>query len=195
MKLVCVDTETTGLDPIAGEVIEVAAIVWEDGVRGPLWVRRFMPNGPVDAGAAAVNGFKPDTWGKLQGGAKPFSFDDARELYTLFQEGGTFLGAAIHFDIAFLKEAFRRVRHPWPNVSHRLIDIHSLALPLVLAGKIERGSLEAVSEFYGLGKVEHSAASDVDKTIKVFERLCLDALDGMHNADGTRAGLSDGGAQ
>lgn len=194
MKLVCVDTETTDLDPIAGEVIEVAARIWEDGALGPLWVRRFMPNGPVSAGAAAVNGFKPETWGKVQASAgtpcKPFSFDDARELYAIFQEGGMFLGAAIHFDIAFLKEAFRRVRHPWPNVSHRTIDIHSLAIPLALAEKISRPSLESVSEFYGLGKVTHSAAADVDLTIKVFERLCLDSLDGMHNADGKRAGIS-----
>jgi DNA polymerase III epsilon subunit-like protein len=146
-----------------------------------------MPNGPVDAGAATVNGYKPETWGKLQektgAPCKPFSWDDAREIYGLLS-GETVLGAATHFDVAFLREAFRRVRHPFPNISHRFVDVHSLAIPLVAAGKIERVSLECLCQFYGLGSVEHSAASDVSKTITVFERLCLDLLPAAQAATG-----------
>lgn len=204
MKLLVIDCETTGLDnyPLNHEVIEVAACVWEDGVRGPLWVKRFMPCGPVDPGAAKVNGFRSETWGELQEKTgvpcRAFSFEDAKTLYEMAVPPGgetcaMFLGANTRFDLDFLKEAFRRVRHPFPTLKkHRLLDVQSIAFCLQLAEKIEDTALVRIAEFYGLSTAaQHSAAGDVDMTIKVFERLCFDALDGFHHADGKRAGLSD----
>lgn len=194
MKLLAIDCETTGLDdyPLSHEVIEIAAQVWEDGERGPLYVKRFMPCGPVDAGAAKVNGFTPEKWGAVQEAAgvpcRPFSFDDAREIYELAKnaEVEAPLGANIAFDMRFLREAFRRVRHPFPPFkSHRTVDIQALAIPLVVAGKVPTASLQNLARFYGIDTgAAHSAAGDVDMTIRVFERLVLDFLPAAQATNG-----------
>lgn len=189
MKLIAIDCETTGLDdyPLSHEVIEIAAQVWEDGERGPLYVKRFMPCGPVDPGAAKANGFTPEKWGAVQEAAgipcRPFSFDDAGDLYRMIvpPQGDTVeapLGANIAFDMRFLREAFRRVRHPFPAFkTHRTVDVQALAIPLVVAGKIPNASLKHIAEFYGIDtSAAHSAAGDVNMTIQVFERLVLEFL-------------------
>lgn len=175
MKIAFVDTETTGLED-SDELIDVCVCVWDNGTQAPWFRRRFLPVGPVHPRAAAVNGYDPSTWatteyapGKVPG---YFTAADAEEIAAVLSLGDMLGGAATHFDVRMLKAAFARVRAPWPkSISHRLVDVHSLANPLLLAGKIKSVSLGELVAFFGLGVVPHTAPGDVSLTMQVYERL------------------------
>lgn len=178
MKIAFLDFETTGLTD-HDEPIELCVEVWNMGQRGPSYASRYMPRGPVHPGAAAVNGYNPQTWGNCGPGGTPtpyFSAEHAHAIAAILasaDEGrGVVLGgAATAFDRGFLVRAFESVRVDLPKLSHRLFDVQSMAVPLVVMGKIETPSLENIAAFFGLGPVKHDSVSDVHLTINVFERL------------------------
>lgn len=56
-RIVVVDTETTGMSPADGHaLVEVAAVVVEDGVIGETWSSLVRPGRPIPPDAAAVHG-------------------------------------------------------------------------------------------------------------------------------------------
>ncbi len=175
MRIAFVDVETTGLDPERDEIIEVCVETWDSdhagALAGPSYASRFMPRGPCNPEAAKVNGFTPEKWA----GAPYFTAEHAEKIAAVLQYTadvrGFLGGAATAFDRAFLMKAFERVRVPFPAVSHRLVDVQSMALPLLLVGRIQGVSLQALQDVFGLGAVEHTAVGDVHNTIKVFEGL------------------------
>jgi DNA polymerase-3 subunit epsilon len=169
VKIAFVDTETTGLDPERDEVIEVCVSLWDMGTSGPSFSSRFMPHGACGVEAAKVNGFSFELWSKTP--APYFTAEHATKIGNLIAQAGVLGGAATAFDRAFLMKAFERVRVPWPSITHRLVDVQSLALPLVYAGKIEKPSLENIAAYFNLGPVRHTAVDDCFQTIRVFEEL------------------------
>ncbi len=176
MKLAVFDTETTGLDTERDEIIDLCICIWDNGVQAPWYRKRFLPIGPCEPGAARVNGYDPATWGRTEyaPGRLPgyFTAADADEIGAFLSQGEFLCGAATHFDVAMLKSAFKRVRVPWPaTISHRVVDVHSIAHPLLLAGKITSVSLGALAKHFGLGDVPHTAPGDVTLTMQVYEKL------------------------
>lgn len=166
-----VDTETTGLDPSKEEVIDVHVELWNMGAREVVYSKRFFPCGPCDPDAARINGYTPVRWSEL-GAVGPLLASDAQEIGVALAKGDLLGGAATSFDRDMLQGAFRRVRVPWPKVSHRLVDVQSLAAPFLIAGKIQSVSLAALAYYFlGVGSVPHTAAGDIDLTIRVFEKL------------------------
>ena len=172
MRIAFVDVETTGLDPERDEIIEVCVETWDDGATaGPSYAERFMPRGECGEGAARVNGFTFEKWA----GSPFFTAEHAHKIAAVLeyvaQAGGCIGGAAVAFDRAFLTKAFERVRVPFPKISHRLIDVQSMAVPLLVTEQIRGVSLGDLQDYFGLGAVEHTAVGDVHNTIKVFEGL------------------------
>lgn len=176
MKVTFGDLETSGLDAhgLEGpqdEIIEAAFVVWHDGEIKEQYAQRFLPAGPIGARAAQVNGYNADAWATT---GKQFTQTDARDIGGMLEAGGILGGANPTFDQQFLKAAFRRVRYPWPaygKLTHRLIDVQSMAIPLMCIGAIKNTSLHSLCEFFGLGEVQHSALSDALQAAKVFELL------------------------
>jgi DNA polymerase III subunit epsilon len=107
-RIVCLDTETTGLDPRLGHrVIEIAAVeLVGRQITGNTLQFFIDPEREVDAGATAVHGF---TWDDLRG--KP-------KFGAVIDEVMRFLGNSrviIHnasFDVAFLDHELARLRLP-----------------------------------------------------------------------------------
>jgi DNA polymerase III alpha subunit (gram-positive type) len=172
MKLVCLDFETSGLDPRTSEIVEVALMTWDDGKRGQIVTERFMPVGntaaPEFVSAAKINGYTIDGWG----GKPRLSADFIKKIVEVIgAHDGCMLGSNPWFDFRFLETAAERFRVPMDRV--RLIDTASLATPLKIAGKVPGLSLSDLASAL-LGKQRgntHSASEDVQLTVEVFEAI------------------------
>lgn len=164
--LAWVDLETTGLDPLEHEIIEIA-IIRTDWRLNEL--RRFhalvMPLCPECAQeeALAINGFSLDRW--LAEGARPLKL--ALEEARPYLKGASLAGHNIgNFDAVFLRQAHREhaMRTPW---HWRQLDTVSLAYGPFVCGDIGGQSLAAMCDALGVINANpHSAMDDIEATIQ-----------------------------
>jgi DNA polymerase-3 subunit epsilon len=168
--LLFVDVETTGLDPLLNEIIELSAVRVHPQL---LFVQREMttrvrPQFPerCSVETANLNGFDPEKW------------DDAPDIHEALRrfapiaEGCVLAGHNVGFDKSFLDSGFRRAGLLWPKMDHHVIDTASLAWPLVVAGVLESLSLSAVCDVLGVSNEgAHSARRDVARAMEVYRRL------------------------
>ena len=189
MKLVFVDTETTGLDRQADEVIELAAlrVDWPSWTTEAVFYQRFRPTRPVSPEAAAVNGYTEDAW---RGNPDVDSPNARRAImhFVNFCGGARWVGSMPQFDYDFIERARRTLSvRPWALASRRLIDVGSLGAPLLFAGYGEKGGLDELCAVLGVsldvppsslvslaakGRVgAHTAMGDALRTRDVFRKL------------------------
>jgi DNA polymerase-3 subunit epsilon len=173
--LLFVDCETTGLDPVMHEIIELSAVRVHPQL---LFVQREMtsrvrPIHPERCSieTSAINGFDPDKW------------DDAPDIYDVLEsykalaEGCILVGHNVGFDKSFLASGFRRAGLEAPKMDHHVIDTASLAWPLVTIGALGSLSLNAVCTALGVSNEgAHSARRDVARTLEVYRRLMAGRL-------------------
>lgn len=181
MKLVFVDTETTGLDRQADEVIELAAlrVDWPSWTTESVYYQRFRPTRPVSPEAAAVNGYTEEAWADA-----PRITSEKIAAFVEFTDGARWVGSMPQFDYDFIEsERETRSLRPWALASRRLIDVGSLGAPLFFAGYGEKGGLDELCTVLGVppsslvslasgGRVgPHTAMGDALRTAEVFRRL------------------------
>ena len=106
-----IDTETTGLDPVKGEVIEIAIVtetVAPDGGGTIIesWATKIAPERIEDASPKAleVNGYTPEAWA----GAPTFA-EVAPEIARRLASGSVVCGHNVGFDVGFIEAAFARI--------------------------------------------------------------------------------------
>lgn len=167
MKIVCLDTETGGLDPRQHQVIEVA---WQVFDGDDMVSQLRLPHYPhlVSPEAAAINNYygrnlqDPSTWA---GEADLAYLEDVLD-------GATLLGANPAFDAEFMAQVFPN--RPW---HYRLLDIESMAHATLLLK--ESWGLAKIAEylrteskgFYEIPEPDHTAAGDVRTTVAVYRAL------------------------
>lgn len=178
MKFICIDTETSGLDPNTCEVLELSYQSWENFKRGDMSndIFRAMGNPETEAfkGAAKINGYdaaKREQCASFRYGFVKRCFDAIEAV------DGIVLGANPAFDWAFLKTAAERLGVPLPKCRVRLVDVSSLAVPMMAAGKVASLSLRDLVKLVGKTQGDgagggHTSKQDVELTIDVFEFLC-----------------------
>lgn len=169
------DTETTGLDPACSEVIDCSIVLWADGIVTPLFSRRFLPKGDCTVGAAKVNGYTREGWELL--GAKPFTLLDAQEIARALVQGYKIAGFNPWFDRAMLQEEFKRVGQPWPNGTHRLLDINSMGEALAVLGEVDFATSTTIPLALGVDTRDaHTADADNRIAIDCFNALLQRAM-------------------
>lgn len=158
------DTETTGLDPAAGDrIVEIAALRF----KGPEKISEFQtlinPGRPVSEAAFAVNKISAEM---LQGAPLPA---EALTQFVNFIQGSCLCSYNAGFDLEFLHNELKILG--LPSLKEILV-IDALKMAKKLMPGLERYALWFVSEALGIKtKQQHRAFSDVELTLAVFNKL------------------------
>jgi DNA polymerase-3 subunit epsilon len=176
MRLIFVDTETTGFAPHAGHrMIEVACVEMVDGhISGREFHSLINPERNIPAEAFNVHGIDD-----LQLHESPFFHEIAEKLITFVANGTTVMHNA-PFDTAFFAAEFARMGLSVPGLSHAETAIDTLKY----FRKLQSGKACSLSELckqYGVLPVSndkwHSALTDA----RMLARLWLSA--GLDNCN------------
>lgn len=175
--LAFIDTETTGLNPSAARIVELALVRVQPDGRVDEKVRRFNPGESIPAEATAVHGIKDADVAH----EAPFA-RRARSLAQLLDPCDLAGFNIRRYDLPLLLAEFRRAGVEFDARSRRLIDVQQLF------HRQEPRNLSAAVRFY-LGRDAddaHSALADTRMTAEVFVAQLVRygdlprSLDGLH---------------
>ncbi|MAG27851.1 hypothetical protein CMI47_20180 [Candidatus Pacearchaeota archaeon] len=161
--LAFVDIETTGLDPLIHEMIEIA-VIRED--REP-WVTKIAPEKLYTASLKAleINHYSAEAW------------KDAPRMVRVISEIQTLLSDCVvvahnaGFDSSFILKHLREHRVV-KGISHHWLDTATLAYHLLVPRGLESLSLAAICDFLEISNTgAHSALIDAERCQKVFQKL------------------------
>ncbi len=170
MKIALTDIETTGLDPLAHEIIEIGCIIFDNKtfeVHGRLNFR-IKPEHIENAAPKAleVNGYNKEEW---EDGMTLFQ---ALNFYAEATKGCTFMAHNVTFDWSFMVASFAK-----ENITHGLdkykIDTMSLAWGKIPHHKVTSWSLKTLCSYFGIPpepKV-HRAINGAECAYHVYKKL------------------------
>lgn len=171
-KIIVLDTETGGLDPLQDSLLQVGIMVCENGkVLDQKRINIVHKRYHVTSRAMEINKIDLAT----HTGVKPA--DAVAEIIAFvrqhFIKPAQVLGHNVSFDVGFVKKLFQDVGVDYDNVfSYRLLDTSSFARVLEFSGIIERGgSLGQLAKTFGIEVEEtdlHDALVDCEVTYKLL---------------------------
>lgn len=164
-RQIVLDTETTGLDPLAGHrVIEIGAVELRSRRRtGATFHRYLNPGREIDEGAVEVHGITTDFLAD-----KP-RFGDVAEELLAFVDGAELVIHNAEFDLAFLDAELERTGLP-----RRLRLDAAIADTLQIARRLHPGqknTLDALCRRYGIDNAHrelHGALLDAEILAEVY---------------------------
>ncbi len=167
-EIVFFDVETTGLNPVRDEIIEIGAVCVKNGVTTGTFEALIRPSAPVSAEITRITGITNDL---LEREGLP-----ARDVLSRFSD---FIGNrklvghnAIEFDMKFLAQAFRK--HLDRTVPNPVED--TLKLSHVLLKKLNEHRLNSVAQHLGVfvdTKTLHRGLADAALCAAVYRNLVL----------------------
>lgn len=166
-----VDLETTGLDPELNEIIELAAVKTEveegkivilDSAEYKVW-----PEYPVDPFVAKLNGFNDKDWEM-----SAVTLEEALGGIFQLMRGAWHAGSNPKFDESFLKVAAKNFHWSYPKLaSYHLLDVSTMAFPLLINGKVERLRQETIAGYYNIGGGGHRAMADTMQCLRILAKI------------------------
>jgi DNA polymerase III epsilon subunit-like protein len=190
VRLISVDCETTGLDPLRHEVWEIALVPVcrypddpdEVADTGPERLYQLPVNlNAAEPDALKIGGYNDRAMGVQPGRAyrwKPESgttYEDIPILGAALEiqqalDGATLLGMSVHFDAGFIHEFLRKVlgRSTSPPWHHRFLDLGSYAGGAERAGR-SFASLTLADRIPNLNA--HSALDDARWNTEVYHAI------------------------
>jgi DNA polymerase III epsilon subunit len=165
-EFIIFDTETTGLNPEAGDrIVELAAIRWRAGKEIAQFETFIDPKRPIQDAAFEVNRITPQM---LQNAPEA---KDVMPRFLAFIQDACICSYNAAFDLGFINSELKRLGLVLPKES-MVVDILRMARRL-LPG-LERYALWFVAEKMGATHMqEHRALSDVKLTLEVFEKFLV----------------------
>lgn len=170
--LVFLDLETSGLDPDDHEIIEFAAVRLRPDLtveRSALEHRCVMRHPErAEPKALQVNRYSDAEW--IDAVDVRVALIDFAKM--LGADGETILvGVNPSFDWSFVFAAAKRERIVIPRTKY-LIDIASIAFPLLVRGIVEKLGMETLCLRYGItNRGSHRAMADVRRSIDLYRAL------------------------
>lgn len=157
--LCVLDLETTGLDPSADRVVELAVLKLQPGTE-PTWLHQLLnPQRDIPASAQAIHGISDAAVAD-----QPTFRQIAREVHR-FLKGADLAGFHLAFDLAMLSAEFARARHAFRLTGRALLDAQT-----IYRRKEPRDLRAAVRQFLGREYANaHSARADVRATLEVLD--------------------------
>jgi DNA polymerase III epsilon subunit-like protein len=188
VKVLFIDTETTGLDPKVHGVIQIGAVLAE--LEGGRLVEKDARewNLPSDGlvwqkGAALVNGW-PGRYEEAMEVVPFWAFSELLGMVGSSRKDVLLGGHNVGFDVDFLDAAWAK---GWTgshvstsstfrgNFSHRRVDSQSMAFPLVALGIVPSAGLAALADYYpdlfDDRTAQHTALADARASMRLTNRL------------------------
>lgn len=170
-----VDTETTGLDHLVHEIIELAAV--KTAINCSPTVRtitivdqasfKIKPTKPVDPVVAKINHYTQEEWEH-----DSVELNVGLEKIFALMRNAWHAGSNPAFDARFLKVASDSMNWSYPNLaSYHLLDTSNLGFGLFLDGKVARLKQESLAEYFNLGKTNHRALDDSLQCMQIFAKV------------------------
>lgn len=168
-----VDIETTGLNEQVHEIIEVGAVktTIQDNLITIIAIEdwRILPVMPVDPTVANINGYDAEEWIES---ANLVDLPEAMEGIFALMKDSWHAGSKPRFDEKFLKKACDDMYWTYPKLaSYHLLDVSTMAFPLLMKEKINRLSQESIGEFLKIPGGGHRALADAQQCLKIFAKL------------------------
>lgn len=165
MREVVLDTETTGLDPLAGNrVVEIGCIELVNLVATGRSLQLYLnPEMPMPAGAQEVHGLSDEFLAD-----KPLFADKAEELLEFLGDAQLVIHNA-QFDLGFLNAELARVGKP--KLTNDYVDTVSMARRKFPG---QRASLDSLCDRFGIDntkRAKHGALLDSELLAEVYLEL------------------------
>jgi DNA polymerase III epsilon subunit-like protein len=174
MKILVLDTETTGLDLTKHEIIQIGFLFIDmvsDNTYNVLSETeiniRPLHLESADPGALAVNGFSAYEWRN----SKPIN-EHFQEIKDKIEDADILLGQNLIFDLRFIKQAFENFDVPPPKFPPYM-DTKWMGTQLLNEGKLKSTAMDKMCKHFDIkfeGKA-HTALVDCKRTLAVWEKL------------------------
>jgi len=165
MREIVLDTETTGLDPLAGHrVVEIGCIELENMVATGRSLQLYLnPEMPMPMGAQDIHGLTDEFLAD-----KPLFADKVEELLEFIGDAQLVIHNA-QFDLGFLNAELERLQKP--ALSNVYVDTVSVARRKFPG---QRASLDALCERFSIdnsNRTKHGALLDAELLAEVYLEL------------------------
>ena len=182
MKLLYLDTETTGLDPVKNGIHQISGIIEIDGKVveefdikfRPIEKRELVSPEALKVSGLSVEDLRARTVSSFEAyGQLVKIFDKYIDRYKKTDKFNM-VGQNTKFDYDFLAEWFRKHgnQYLYAYIFYHLIDIISTTAVFKLAGKMDVSDMKlaTVAKFFGIELKAHDAQNDIRATREIFKR-------------------------
>ena len=157
---ICIDLETTGLNPKRDKIIEIGAVKVIDGVEAGVFSSFVNPGRKLEDRIVALTGIQDkDLY------AAPVINDVFCELM-LFMEEYPLVGHSVLSDFSFLKKAAVDLKLQFERQAVDTLKIARKYLP-----NLESRSLESLCDHYQIPHRPHRALEDAKATVLLYQKL------------------------
>jgi DNA polymerase III epsilon subunit-like protein len=174
MLISVIDTETTGLDPVKHEVIQLGLIEYKLDDSGNLILIRehefkLSPQNieTADQNALKINGYHPRRWLDAD------NFDSiVPMLDRIWSTSDLLLGQNLIFDLRFITKEYSRLGMKRPKFP-KYLDTKHMGSCLVKEGIIRSSSMDNMCKYFDIkfkGRA-HTALTDCQRTVTLWETL------------------------
>ena len=173
-KYIAFDIETTGLDPMYDEIIEIGAIKIENGKEVEVFSTLVKPKYEIDEFISELTGITNKMVKESP------SIDKVLPKFIDFIKDSIILGHNVNFDINFIYDNL--IKYDMNPITNDFID--TLRLSRRLLPELEHHRLSDLADYYNINTVgSHRSLKDVRMTIEVYNNLEKLALEKYSNID------------
>lgn len=160
---VCIDLETTGLNPKTDKIIEIGAVKIEDGIETNRFQCFVNPGRALTERIVELTGIEEADLKEAP------EIQDVIEEIISFTEDFVLLGHSIMFDYSFLKKAAVNQR-----LEFERYGIDTLKIARKHLSGLQSRSLQFLCGYYGIEHKAHRAMEDALATSLLYQKLAAD---------------------
>lgn len=157
---ICIDLETTGLNPKTDKIIEIGAVKVTDGKCTDTFSTFVNPGRKLDERIVELTGIRDEDLREA-----PYIETVLPKLLDFMGEL-PLLGHSILFDFSFLKRAAVNQKLTFEREA-----VDTLRIARRYLTELEHRSLDYLCEYYGIPHRAHRALADAEATVLLYEKL------------------------
>lgn len=157
---VCIDLETTGLNPKTDRIIEIGAVKVEKGIETEIFESLVNPGRSLEERITTLTGIRNEDLEEAP------TIDEVLPKFLEFVGDSILLGHSVLFDFSFIKKnAVNR------KMTFEKEGIDTLKIARKFLPELESRSLGYLCEYYQIPHKAHRALEDAKATVLLYEKL------------------------